>query len=586
MDKNTLSNYGWVVSVILVLAIMITLASPFGSAIKRGVTDMVKDFKNTGSDVLDDMGGANDFSDLGGGTGGAPGMGESGTPVMLEGDGQSFHKFAPTTLTFRSSAPYEDFLEVQVNGETIDPSNYTVSEGSTVVTMSAEYLASLNAEEHQVKIVSKTGAPTANFEVIEPEVNSHGFYYNQPYAAYVEYFGETDVFFIREDGTMDIIGLISDVVVQATYTAAGNTMTIVAPDFGTFTTTVSDDGMEIYCNELFTNFVLGDESVVADEDYIYIYKEDFGGYEVSAIDKTKAEYADIKTGINGIPTVKLADSMFNGNANLVKAPKIPNGVTNIGNLAFNNCSELINVIIPDSVTSVGVFAFDGCESLTSVTIGNGVASIGRGSFTDCTKLISVYYNGTLEQWCGFDFEILTSNPCSYGASLYINNKLLKDVIVPDGVTSIGNYAFYGCTSLTSVTISDGVTSIGESAFKKCTNLTSVVIPDSVTNIGNSAFYECKNLTNVVVPNGVNIIEDGTFYCCTSLTSVTIPDSVTSIGNKEIKMVGAFRECENLIEINYSGTMDQWNNVVYKDDTWDFQSGNYTIYCTDGEIPKA
>ena len=120
---------------------------------------------------------------------------------------------------------------------------------------------------------------------------------------------------------------------------------------------------------------------------------------------------------------------------------------------------------------------------------------------------------------------------------------IKSVSLPDGLTSIGGFAFRGCTSLSSGTIPDSVTSIGYYAFSGCTSLTSVTIPDSVTYIGNYAFFGCTSLTSVTLGNSVTSIGDSAFYGCTSLTSVTIPDSVTSIGGF------AFSRCTSLTAIN-------------------------------------
>ena len=108
-------------------------------------------------------------------------------------------------------------------------------------------------------------------------------------------------------------------------------------------------------------------------------------------------------------------------------------------------------------------------------------------------------------------------------------KSITKVTITEGVTSIGEYAFYKCSSLTSVTIPNSVTSIGSSAFSYCSSLTSVTIPNSVTSIGSSAFSYCSSLTSVTIPDSVTSIGDSAFFGCTSLTSVTIPDSVTSIG---------------------------------------------------------
>ena len=122
-----------------------------------------------------------------------------------------------------------------------------------------------------------------------------------------------------------------------------------------------------------------------------------------------------------------------------------------------------------------------------------------------------------------------------------------DIIIPTthhnlSVTSIGNYAFYGCTGLTSITIPDGVTSIGDEAFYECAGLTNITIPKSVTNIGVSAFGGCKGLTSITIPNSVTSIGELAFNDCTGLTSITIPSSVTSIGNY------AFGGCKGLTSI--------------------------------------
>ena len=295
----------------------------------------------------------------------------------------------------------------------------------------------------------------------------------------------------------------------------------------------------------------------------------------------------------------LTNPPWKNTAASIKNVMIENGVSCIGMSAFEGCTGLTSITIPDSVTSISSYAFYGCTGLTSITIGNGVTSISISAFSGCTSLTSVNITD-IAAWCKIAFNNKTSNPLYYAHNLYLNGNLITELVIPDSVTSIGSYAFEGCTGLTSITIPDSVTNIGSYAFEGCTGLTSITIPDSVTSIGGAAFEGCTSLTSVTIPDSVTsigayVFQDcdslasitipdsvtsigkRAFYNCTSLTSITIPDSVTSIGDyafygctgltcitigSGVTSIGnyAFKNCTSLTSVTYSGTQKQWNLI--------------------------
>ena len=215
---------------------------------------------------------------------------------------------------------------------------------------------------------------------------------------------------------------------------------------------------------------------------------------------------------------------------------IPESVTSIGYQAFCECGSLPSVTIPGSVTSIGKFAFLSCSSLTTVTIPASVTEIVEGAFEDCSSLTEIIVengnqNYTSESGVLFNIDKTELIQCPGGKT--------DTYEIPESVTSIGGYAFSGCSSLTSVTIPESVTSIGEVAFKGCSSLTSVTIPESVTEIGIYTFWNCSSLTSITIPESVTSIGGGAFQSCSSLTSVTIPESVTEIGGS------AFYGCSSL-----------------------------------------
>ena len=224
---------------------------------------------------------------------------------------------------------------------------------------------------------------------------------------------------------------------------------------------------------------------------------------------------------------------------------IPDGIESIAVGAFAYCTGLTSVTIPNSVTSIGDGAFEGCTGLTSVTIPNSVTSIGNYAFAVCTGLTSINVVDDNPNYSSKDGVLFDKQQTTL---IHYPGGKQGAYVIPNSVTSIGDYAFAVCTGLTSITIPNSVTSIEYSAFYGCSGLTSVTIGNSVTSIGDYAFYGCSSLTSVAIPNSVTSIGNYAFSECTGLTSVTIGNNVTSIGDY------AFSECKfTSIEIPNSVT---------------------------------
>lgn len=274
----------------------------------------------------------------------------------------------------------------------------------------------------------------------------------------------------------------------------------------------------------------------------------------------------------------IGDMAFCGYSNL-ESVSIPDGLTSIGSYAFGYCTSLESVVLPESVKYIGYNGFCSCSSLEAITIKNpdceinGDNILGYCTISD-TAVIYGYENSTAQAYaldwdkqfisigeveditgtCGDNLTWSynrttrtltisgTGEMTSESKSWSSLRKVVKTLVIENGVTSISYDAFQGYSRLESVTLPDSIKTIGAGAFDNCPALESITIPDSVTTVGMCAFELCSSLKSVSLSNSITEIDYGTFENCSHLESIIIPDSVTTIGNY------AFKKCHSLKSI--------------------------------------
>lgn len=273
-------------------------------------------------------------------------------------------------------------------------------------------------------------------------------------------------------------------------------------------------------------------------------------------------------------------------------------ITSIGQCAFANCRRLEKIYMPTSIKYIYDRAFYNCNSLLSIDLSN-IAYIDINAFAFCDKLSEIKFNKK-------------GDLCFIGESAFHNCvSLAQELFLPDELEVIGENAFCGSGIKKVIFSKDSeLKSLGNGAFRYCLNLEEAVFPDIIAwtiskynefKIGKFAFGNCTRLKKVKLPIGTISIDEEAFCCCDSIEEIEIPEGVQFIGANafggcdnllrlvipnSVKSIGecALASCEKLASLNYKGTKRQWKKVK-KDSSWDKDTGNYVIYCLNGEIEK-
>lgn len=233
---------------------------------------------------------------------------------------------------------------------------------------------------------------------------------------------------------------------------------------------------------------------------------------------------------------------------------IPDEIKSIANYAFFNCNRLTRLTIPNSANTIGNNTFGNCSSLISVTIGNGITSIGDYAFANCDAMTSVHISD-LESWCKIKFTSNISNPLYKGHHLYLNGEEITDLHIPDGITTISDFAFYGGRGFTSLSFPNSVTSIKWCAFADCSNLSSLTIPISVTTIENLAFSGCNAIESVTFQNCPDFYFSSSFDNCRNINEVIFDcNKVTNIfhGVNTVKKITLGQKVKEIDDYAFSG----------------------------------
>jgi hypothetical protein len=466
---------------------------------------------------------------------------------MVEGKDMIISR--PCDGIFKSDALLKNFDSIKIDGEIVDTSNYTVTEGSTIITLTEDYVLSLEFGRHNIEIISSTGSASCNF-VVKQELP--GLY-------------ETGTLNLTPWETIVENGLITIESGKLTAIDASLTGDLVVSD----EVTLFKDNAFGACKNLTKVFIPKTLERVG-------WKPFTGASSITDI--IVHEENEAYKSVDGVLYTKNGKSLIWYPTGKTQTEfTIPNGVTEISDYGFANCKALTSITIPPETTGYAAYAFHNCTGLKAV------------------------YISDLKAWATSFFGIDFSNPLYYGKNLYVNGELLTELIIPDDVKSIGRSAFFNCHNITRIVVPEGVTTIGRAAFWGCSKLETIELPSTLKSLGASVFYYCYKLKTITIPEGSTAIAEWMFNQCKEMTTVSIPSTVTQIAANAfsgcvkleyivlpdnlktilqqafsnckamtyvvipagIEQIGprAFAGCASLTDVYFKGTEDEWNAIT-------------------------
>ena len=480
MDKETLSNYGWIVICTLILAVMIALATPFGEYIKDGVWSATNGLNDTLNKNME-IAGLSGSGDNNGDTPNAP---------------DNVYTFTPTPDGI-------GFIDRSFNIENMR--HYTLQISYNDGTTEEKQLMTVQQEDFNV-----TGlySESLNYISSEDDYNSAFVFYNKCSVNDEGelIFSENESVYVLENSNKNYRQITS---ITIDFNKSANYFDTPGAIFG--------DGSFIPWNELKKEYDVTDTAIGA---YAFRYEDIVSIVIPEGVTSIgdQAFYSCLSLTNISLPNslTSIGESALH-NCNKLPSIKLPDNITSIGESALSNCLSLTSIEIPKSITVLPYYVLGNCKSLTEVKLPDTLTTIGSNAFHSCKSLKTITIPNSVTTISDYAFAYCSS---------------LTTIVIPDTVTSMGGSIFQSCSSLKNITLPANITSLNAYMFSNCTLLESITIPKNIKTIEYKTFYNCSSLQNITFKNTVEQWESVTkgydWNYNVPATQVTCSDGVITL----------------------------------------------------------